>query len=71
MRASVVDMVNIMPNATGILMRNGLHTYPWVMHEKFNKIVEEWIQDHKRNMASREAEDRLSYRTISRDRGRK
>ena len=45
MRESVVDMLNIMPNAEGILIKKGLHTYPWVMHEKFNKIVEEWINN--------------------------
>jgi len=45
MRKSVVDILNIMPNAKGVLIKKGLHTYPWVMHDKFNKIVEEWIND--------------------------
>lgn len=45
MRKSAADMVKIIPNAEGILMKKGLHTYPWVMHESFNKIVEAWIND--------------------------
>lgn len=45
MRQSVVDMVNVIPNSEGILMKSGLHTYPWVMYEEFNKIIEDWINN--------------------------
>lgn len=49
MRQSVVDMVNILPNARGILIKKGLHTYPWVMYENFNRIVEDWINNRELN----------------------
>lgn len=47
MRQSVVDIVNNLPNAKGILIENGLHTYPWVMYDDFNKIVEAWINNEQ------------------------
>lgn len=43
MKASVDDIVHAMPNAKGLIIKNGLHTYPWAMHREFNRIVEEWI----------------------------
>ncbi|SPF36699.1 putative hydrolase or acyltransferase of alpha/beta superfamily [Candidatus Desulfosporosinus infrequens] len=45
MRQSVIDIVNTIPNSEGILMKKGLHTYPWVLHENFNKTIEQWIND--------------------------
>lgn len=45
MRQSVVDIVNTIPNSEGILMKTGLHTYPWALHENFNKIIEQWINN--------------------------
>ena len=47
MKQSVVDMVKAMPNAEGILIKNGPHTYPWSMHDQFNRIVEKWINDEE------------------------
>jgi pimeloyl-ACP methyl ester carboxylesterase len=44
MKLSVDDIVRTMPNARGLIIKQGLHTYPWAMHEEFNKIVGEWIQ---------------------------
>lgn len=43
MKRSVVDMVNTIPAAKGILLKNAHHTYPWSMHRTFNDIVGEWI----------------------------
>ncbi|TYQ16505.1 UNVERIFIED_CONTAM: pimeloyl-ACP methyl ester carboxylesterase [Acetivibrio alkalicellulosi] len=45
MKQSIIDIVNLIPNAKGVLVRNGSHTYPWSMHEVFNIIVECWIND--------------------------
>ncbi|HEY8910869.1 MAG TPA: alpha/beta hydrolase [Desulfosporosinus sp.] len=47
MRQSVVDIVNIMPKAKGILVKKGLHTYPWAMYDEFNKIVEQWLNNEQ------------------------
>jgi pimeloyl-ACP methyl ester carboxylesterase len=52
MKRSVVDMVNAIPSAKGILVRNGLHTYPWSMHNTFNKIVERYINGNKIDSSS-------------------
>lgn len=43
MKASVDDIVHAMPNAKGLIIKNGLHTYPWAMHREFNRIIDEWI----------------------------
>ncbi|MDA8441764.1 MAG: alpha/beta hydrolase [Peptococcaceae bacterium] len=43
MRTSVADMVQLMPQAIGILLKNGQHNYPWVMADKFNALVDAWI----------------------------
>jgi pimeloyl-ACP methyl ester carboxylesterase len=45
MRQSVVDLIKILPNSKGILIKNGLHTYPWAMYKNFNNIIEHWIQN--------------------------
>ena len=42
---SVSDMIKVIPNARGGLVRKGLHTYPWVMYGVFNKILEAWINN--------------------------
>jgi len=45
MRESVKDMLNLLPNSKGIYMKKGLHTYPWVMNDTFNEVVNSWIND--------------------------
>ncbi|MFZ7103150.1 MAG: alpha/beta fold hydrolase [Peptococcaceae bacterium] len=45
MRESVLDMLAIMPEARGIFIKEGFHTYPWALYGEFNKIVEDWIND--------------------------
>jgi pimeloyl-ACP methyl ester carboxylesterase len=45
MRQSVAEIVDSLPNAKGILIKNGSHTYPWVLYDDFNKIVEAWISN--------------------------
>ena len=47
MKQSVIDMINVIPNSKGILIKNGQHTYPWVMYESFNKIIDEWINNEQ------------------------
>lgn len=45
MKESVKDMVNLLPKSKGIYIRNGLHTYPWVMQDIFNHLIDAWIND--------------------------
>lgn len=45
MRDSVKDMLNLLPNSKGIYMKKGLHTYPWVMNDTFNEVINSWIND--------------------------
>lgn len=45
MKQSVTDLANMLPNSKGILIKKGLHTYPWVMHDAFNDIINSWIND--------------------------
>ncbi|HHV64881.1 MAG TPA: alpha/beta hydrolase [Peptococcaceae bacterium] len=45
MRQSVLDLARILPVSEGILLKKGLHTYPWAQYESFNKVIEHWIND--------------------------
>ncbi|MBL4930551.1 alpha/beta fold hydrolase [Clostridium paridis] len=45
MKQSVTDIINILPNAKGIIIKNGLHTYPWVMFDSFNEIIRAWLNN--------------------------
>lgn len=49
MKQSVMDIINILPNAKGVIIKNGLHTYPWVMFESFNEILRAWLDDKNIN----------------------
>jgi len=44
MKRSVIELAAVMPAAKGILLKTGVHTYPWSKHRIFNEIVEEWIR---------------------------
>lgn len=43
MKESVKDIIGKLPDAKGILIKKGNHTYPWAMAENFNEIVNAWI----------------------------
>ncbi|MGI6451527.1 MAG: alpha/beta fold hydrolase [Desulfitobacteriia bacterium] len=45
MRQSALDLVRTIPTSEGILLKQGLHTYPWARYESFNKVIEHWIND--------------------------
>ncbi len=45
MRQSVIDLVNIIPNSKGILMRGGKHTYPWAKYKCFNEVIRLWLNN--------------------------
>ncbi len=47
MLESIKDMVKAMPKAEGGLIRGGLHSFPWVKHRVFNKIIDDWINDRE------------------------
>lgn len=49
MRESVMDILDLLPNAKGIYMRKGLHNYPWVMYDTFNELIDSWIKDQDIN----------------------
>lgn len=49
MRNSVTDMISILPNSKGVIIKNGLHTYPWVMFETFNEIIRAWLGNNNIN----------------------
>lgn len=43
MKLSVTDITNALSNSKGILIKNGLHTYPWALYDSFNEVIREWI----------------------------
>ncbi|MFA4885533.1 MAG: alpha/beta hydrolase [Desulfotomaculaceae bacterium] len=47
MRQSVIDIANALPNAKGVLIKKGIHTYPWAMYESFNKIIWAWFNNEQ------------------------
>jgi hypothetical protein len=49
MKNSVADMISILPNSKGIIIKNGLHTYPWIMFDTFNDIVRAWLGNNNIN----------------------
>lgn len=45
MRQSVRDLVSVIPQAKGILVRGVDHTFPWAEADLFNKIIRQWVLD--------------------------
>lgn len=45
MKESVADMTKVLPNAKGVLIRKGLHTYPWAMYDIFSELIDQWIKN--------------------------
>jgi pimeloyl-ACP methyl ester carboxylesterase len=45
MKQSVTDITSILQNSKGLLIKDGLHTYPWVMYNDFNEIIRAWIEN--------------------------
>lgn len=43
MRQSVKDITDVLPESKGLLIKGGLHTYPWVKYDDFNQIIGAWI----------------------------
>lgn len=45
MKESVKDLIQSIPNSKGVLLKNGQHTFPWVMYDDFNEIIRAWINN--------------------------
>lgn len=43
MRQSVKDIAERLPNAKGIIIKKGTHTYPWALPDSFNEIIKLWL----------------------------
>lgn len=47
MKQSMHDLLHVMPNAKGALVRNVAHQYPWSMHNTFSQLIRGWIENQE------------------------